>query len=181
MGIPPTGCQLIDHRAQYWPSFDEPVECFLFRFEYRLGSAQFSNIGIVGPLTHAFSADLSDLSLDDMYAAFAGWQAEHDEIYESACEDLNEAQRIDAARLERRLTDSGFESIEPIQLGSFFGERVLVARAQRSGNAGHVSVDARELLWHPHGDKLRPLGPEEVWSIHKGRKLLRMFNPESSQ
>jgi hypothetical protein len=33
-GLPPTSCELFDHRRQHWPGFDEEVDCFLFRFQY---------------------------------------------------------------------------------------------------------------------------------------------------
>ena len=33
-GVPPTSCELFDHRQQHWPGFDEPVDCYLFQFQY---------------------------------------------------------------------------------------------------------------------------------------------------
>nr|MCU0873921.1 HEAT repeat domain-containing protein [Pirellulaceae bacterium] len=57
MGVPPSRCELVDTRQQAWPGYDDPVECFLFRFVYAFKDAEFSNIGIAGPLTHAFAAD----------------------------------------------------------------------------------------------------------------------------
>src|SRR5439155_25590943 len=71
-GVPPTSCELVDRRRLHWPGFDDPVECFLFRFQYALtiegeGERSFSNIGIAGPVAHAFIADLGDLSPDDIY------------------------------------------------------------------------------------------------------------------
>jgi hypothetical protein len=85
-GVPPTTCELFDHRMQPWPGFSEPVNCYLFQFQYVLtlpeGERSYSNIGIAGPLVHAFVADLGDLPPDDIYAAFAGWQAQHEEIRE---------------------------------------------------------------------------------------------------
>lgn len=175
-GFPPQECELVDSRTQYWPGFDEPVECFLFRFVYELGETRFSNVGIAGPLSHAFLADLADLSPDDIYAAFAGWQAEHDEIRETEVELLSAAQQPDVARLERRLRDTGYSAIVPRTLGSFFGERVLVAEARWEGAEGIAVADSTETMWRPRSPSRRPLGTNEVYCIYKGRRLLRTFN-----
>jgi hypothetical protein len=176
-GLPPTDCELVDCREQYWPGYDEPVECFLFRFGYRFGENAYSNIGIAGPLACAFTADLADLAPNDIYAAFAGWQAEHDEIYEVPVEQLGEIQRVEVARLERRLKDAGYRSVTPLMLGSFFGGKVLIAVAARDGTPGLAVADANESFWYPTRQSGRSLGPAEVYSIYKGRKLLRAFNP----
>ncbi len=99
-GLPPTRLETIDRRTLYWPGCDEPVDCFLFRYFYELAGSQFANIAIGGPLSHTFAADLCDVSIDDIYAAFAGWDVEHDEIHEIPAADLNDAQarRIESAR-----------------------------------------------------------------------------------
>jgi hypothetical protein len=168
MGLPPGKCELIDRRTQYWPGYDDPVDCFLFHFAYRLGGAVYSNVGIVGPLTHAMTADLADLPPDDIYAAFAGWQAEHEEIFEVAPDRLTGALSRDVDHLERRLREAGFESIQPVTVGSFFGDTVLVAAAQREGVPGFVVVDSEEIDWRPTAQRARPLGADEVYAIYKG-------------
>ena len=92
MGIPPTECRLLDHRTLYWPGYEEPRDCYLFQFTYHATrgneSLSYSNVGIAGPLAHAFAADLLSLDLDDIYAAYAGWQAEHAEIRQQPYEAL---------------------------------------------------------------------------------------------
>jgi hypothetical protein len=177
MGIPPGKCELIDRRSQYWPGYDDPVECFLFHFSYRLASAVYSNVGIVGPLTHALTADLADLPPDEIYAAFAGWQAEHEELFEVDAGRLTSTGEREAERLVRRLSDAGYQSIEPVKLGYFFGDRVLVAAAQRGGVPGYTVVDSNDIDWRPTAPRPRPRGPDEVYCIYKGRKLLKAFNP----
>jgi len=176
-GLPPTSCELIDTREQYWPGYNDPVECFLFRYTYEIGEATFSNIGIAGPLVHAFTADLADLSPDDIYAIYAGWQAEHEDIRETDVQALSEFQRREVSRLERRLHDAGYASIEPQIVGSFFGEKVLVVAARRDGVPGHAVIDSNDIYWHPQVPTPRPLGPSEIYCIYKGKKLLRTFNP----
>lgn len=176
-GIPPTSMELVDQREQYWPSFNDPVECFLFRFQYELGGGIYANIGIAGPLEHAFAADLADLPPDDIYAAFAGWQAQHEEIREQDVQSLTDIQRVEVTRLERRLQDYGFEEIVPRTLASFFGERVLIATAIYEGHAGNALVTSGgEITWLARGAASRPLGPAEAYCIFKGRRLLRTFN-----
>jgi hypothetical protein len=177
LGLPPGQCELIDRRTQHWPGYDEPVECFLFHFTYRLGGAVYSNVGIVGPLTHAFTADLADLPPDDIYAAYAGWQAEHEDIYEVDADRLSPAAGREAERLVRRLHDASYQEIEPVMLGFFFDDYALVARAARDGVTGYAVVDAEEIDWRPSAVRRRPLGPDEVYCIYKGRKFLKAFNP----
>ena len=62
MGFAPTSMELVDQRELYWPSYEDPIASFLFSFEYGSGENAFRNIGISGPLTHAFTADLKVLS-----------------------------------------------------------------------------------------------------------------------
>ena len=176
MGIPPSQLELVDAREQYWPSYDEPLDCYLFRFTYQVGEAQFSNVGIAGPITHAFGADLQDLPPDDIYAAFAGWQAEHEDIYEQDVTHLNESQRVDVAKLERRLRDDHFDAIQPTTLAMFLGDKVLAARATREGHAGIAITDGQESLWFASRNPERPIRAAEALCIYKGRRLLRSFN-----
>ncbi len=175
-GIPPAKIELVDRRTQYWPSYDEPVCCYLFRYTYEIGGLQFSNLGIAGPLTHSFAADVADLAPDDIYAAFAGWQAVHAEIYEIDFDRAGDGAHSDLARLKRRLHDDGLEEIRPLKLAVFFGQRVLVAEARRNAAGGLAVADATDVFWYPRGQTRRPLGPEEVYCIYKGKKLLRQFN-----
>jgi hypothetical protein len=176
MGVPPSRCELVDSRQQAWPGYDEPVDCFLFRFVYEFGAAQFSNIGIAGPVTHAFAADLADLPPDDIYAAFAGWQAEHEDVYQLPVDELSDPQRVDVLRLERRLRDEGYDAIQPHALGFFFGDKALVATATYQGQPGVAVADQLHCLWWPHRGSPRPIDPEAAYCIYKGRKLLRAFN-----
>jgi hypothetical protein len=176
IGIPPAACELVDRRELFWPGFEEPVECFLLRYTYRLGDREFSNIGIVGPLTHALAADLQDLPVDDIYACFAGWQAEHEEIVEHDVSRLAPAQRVEVDRLQRKAHDRGFDSIQPLKLARFFGEKVLVATANREGHPGVIVVDQSDVHWYHATATSRPYGPVEAYNIFKGRRLLRSFN-----
>jgi hypothetical protein len=177
-GIPPTSLELFDEREMYWPSFNDPVECFLFRFQYDLGGGLYANIGISGPLEHAMSGDLNDLPPDDIYAAFAGWHVQHEELREFDVSLLNETERVDVARLERRLRDAGYDAIAPHTLALFFGERVLIAQAVFDGRAGYAIVTSGgEIAWFARIATARPLSAQEVYCIFKGRRLLRTFNP----
>ncbi len=177
VGIPPTTMELVECDQLYWPSFDEPVECYLFRFTYQFEQGEFSNIGIAGPLTHAFGADLGDLPPDDIYAAFAGWQAEHEDIYEIPAQQFTEGLRVEVSRFERRLHDAGFGHVQPVLLGSFFGDLYLIAAATQDGQPGIGLADSDDAFWWPSRPGQRSLGAFEISCIYKGRKLLRSFNP----
>jgi hypothetical protein len=180
-GVPPTSCELFDHRRQHWPGFDDPVDCFLFQFQYVVtveeGEEQsFSNIGIAGPLVHAFVADLRDLPPEDIYAAFAGWHAQHADIREHDVARLSKSEQLEVERLKRRLHDAGYREIEPQRMGYFFGQKALVVTAQRQTVAGIAVADFTDILFFPQHNTKRPLGPDEAYSIYKGRKLLKAFN-----
>jgi hypothetical protein len=179
-GVPPTSCELFEQRRQHWPGFDQPVDCFLFQFQYVVssddGEKSFSNIGMAGPLVHAFVADLADLPAEDIYAAFAGWHAQHEDIREFDVARLSKSEQLEVERLKRRIHDAGYESIEPQRMGYFFGEKALVATAQRDGIAGVAVADFHDVHWFPQRSSRRPIGIEEGYSIYKGRKLLKAFN-----
>jgi hypothetical protein len=180
-GLPPTSCELFDHRRQQWPGFDEPVDCFLFRFQYTVTTEggleqSFSNMGIAGPLVHAFVAEMGDLPPEDIYAAFAGWHAQHEDIREFDVARLSKSEQLEVERLKRRLHDEGYAAIQPQKMGYFFGEKALVALAERQGVGGVAVADFKDTLFFPQRHSRRPLGVEEAYSIYKGRKLLKAFN-----
>ena len=179
-GVPPAACELYDQRRWRWPGFDEPVDCFLFRFQYAVTLADqersFSNIGIAGPVTHAVLADLSDLPPDDIYALFAGWQAQHEEIREFEVARLARTEQLEVARLARRLNDAGYAQIEPQRLGYFFGDKALVASARHQGVPGVAVADFQEIAFFPERHSQRPIGASEAYWIYKGRRLLAAFN-----
>jgi hypothetical protein len=172
-GIPPATIELFDEREQFWPGFTEPVECFLFRFTYAVtiegeGERSFSNIGIAGPLTHAFLADLTDLPPDDIYAAFAGWQAVHEDIREFDVARLSTSEQLEAQRLVRRLHDAGYTAIEPQRMGYFFGEKALVALARHGGLAGVAVVDFKRSRSFPTATRSARSAPPSVTRSTKG-------------
>jgi hypothetical protein len=180
-GVPPTSCELFDSRRQHWPGYDQPIDCFLFQFQYVVtteaaGEQSFSNLGIAGPLVHAFVADLSDLPPEEIYAAFAGWHAQHADIREFDVARLSKSEQLEVQRLKRRLHDEGFREIEPQKLGYFFGEKALVATAEKESVAGVAVLDFRDTLFFPQRNTRRPVGVDEAYSIYKGRKLLKAFN-----
>jgi hypothetical protein len=177
LGFPPTSLEMVDERNQYWPGFDELVDCFLFRFHYQFGDAEYANIAIVGPMTHSFSANLDGIPHSDIYAAFAGWQAQHEDIYEVDLADWDEGLVSEADRLERFLHDAGYDAIQMIRLGFFLGEKALVARATKGGQSCIAVADVHDVFSYRLDPGPRAIGANEAYSIYKGRKLLRTFNP----
>ncbi len=176
IGVPPVGCDWIESRCLYWPGFEEAVDCHLFRFTYVFGDMQFTNVGIAGPVCYAFGCDLSELPTDDMFAAFAGWHAEHEEMYEFHVSQLHQTEQVQVARLARRLHDEGYQQIQPHKLCLFFGDWVLVAPAVLDDQTGVAVVDDVQTTWIAQGDSDRPPGPDQAYCIYKGRRLLGHFN-----
>jgi len=175
-GISPHEMELFDARTQYWPSFEEPRDCYLFRYTYILPTGQLSNIGIAGPLTCSFNSDLANLPPDDIYAVFAGWQAEHDDIFEVPEALLNRDQRRETDRLIRSLQERECEVKQIMALTFFLGEIALLATIEHERKRLHAVTDGIELLCFPASDHPTALTPDLVLSIYRGRKLLRTFN-----
>ena len=174
MGIPPTVCDLVDSRTQFWPGYESPVHCFLFRFTYQLGNSRYSNIAIAGPLTHAFAANLCGLPVEDVYAGFAGWDVDHEEIFEVEIDAEAPTGRV--SEYLTQIQREGYETLVPSLLGFFLGDQILVAQATRDGEPGYVLLDNDHVYWRPQGDANLRLPAVDVYGIHKGHKVLRAFN-----
>jgi hypothetical protein len=174
-GIGPQTIEVLDERSQYWPGYTEPVACFLLRYAYATPQGELGGIGIVGPLIHAAGHSTDDLSIDDFYALFAGYDAEHETIQEMPFAESrpDEQQMIETLLAELR---GEFAELKPLFLGRFFGEYHIVSTAMRAGSPGTVVLDSGEPHWYPAGNPRRPITIAEAYQIHKGRKLLRTFN-----
>jgi len=179
-GLPPTDLEPFDHRRLAWPGYDEPVECYLFRYEYRLGGEQLASVGLVGPTTAAVRADLQDLSPADIYAMYAGADLQHPEVDVAPAEALDANEQGEWQGVRERILEWGCESVELVKRGRFFGEVHWVAVAWRQSKPGIAIVDGEEIQWHPLLGGRWPLGPDEIYHRHTGRKLMRVFNPSST-
>lgn len=180
MGVPPTGVEVVDSKRMLWPSFQDPIDVFLVRFEYNFGDRIYSNVAVAGPVTFAMSADVADFSMSDIYAIYAGWHVEHPEIFSVAAEHLNDAQIRLMKTLEKHLDHLGYESIKPCLLGVFLDEKAGVFLAIRDGKQCAVATDGLETIDHPVSGRLRPITPGDLFNLYKGRKMLRTFNPLDS-
>ena len=177
MSVPPTAIEVIDSRRLMWPSFNDPVDVFLIRFEYNFGERSYSNVGIAGPVAFAFSADVADLPVDDIYSIYAGWHAEHPEIFTIPADQFNEAQTRAMEPMTQHLQHLGYEAIKPALLGFFLDEQAGIFYARRDHTDCVVVTDGLETVDHPVAGRLRPLSPEDIFNLFKGRKMLRTFNP----
>ena len=180
MGLAPSKLELVDQREYYWPSYEHPLQCYLFRFTYGSGDKTFTNIGICGPLTHAFAADIQPLSVDDMYAAFAGWQTVHNDIFQMTVPQAQKNFSNDFRRLERSLKSLDAESVEIESVGSFFGDLVLIASATQDGQPGTLIVETNSIEWIAAGNPNAPIDGQLAYSIWQGRQLLASFNRSES-
>ena len=176
MGVPPTAVEVIDTRRLLWPSFQDPVDVFLVRYEYNFGDRVYSNVGITGPTTFSMSADVANLPLDDIYAIYAGWHAEHPEIFSVASDQFNEAQLRVMEQFQRHLERLGYQETKPALLGFFLEEQAGVFLAHRDATECVVITDGLETIDQPISGRLRPLTPEDLFNLYKGRKMLRTFN-----
>ncbi len=175
MGLPPTRMELIEQRTLPWPGFEAPQECFLFRFGYGMQESEFSNVGFAGPVPKAFSQDLANLSTDDAFAIFAGWDIEHPDIYETPANRLATGDETTIAHWIEQLQLDRFEKVEPIFVANFFEQLVLVGYGERSGRSQPIAFDGKELVAIPS------LAPNHdslalTYYLWRGREFFRTFH-----
>ncbi|MEL7267377.1 MAG: HEAT repeat domain-containing protein [Planctomycetota bacterium] len=181
MAVPPTSIEVVDMKRMLWPGYSDPVDCFLVRFEYDLGprhatSTVYSNIGIAGPVTHAFAADMGDLPMDDIYAAYAGWTAEHPDIFTVAIDQMQSSHRRLLAPIDDHLRREGYENVVPAGIGFLLDEHAGLFSAHRNDVNCVVASDGFETVDFAIEGRHRPLTPTDAWNIFMGRKMLRTFN-----
>jgi hypothetical protein len=179
MGMPPSTVEVVDTRRMLWPGFHDPVDLYLVRFEYNFGERNYSNVGIAGPVTFAMSADVADLPMDDIYAIYAGWHAEHPGIVSVPTDQFNDTQSRVMGSYQQHLGRLGYEAVEPALLGFFLDEQAGVFMAQRDGTRCVVVTDGLETVDQPVSGRMRPLSAEDLFNLYKGRKMLRTFNSSS--
>jgi len=177
MGVPPTHVETIDQRHQFWPGFEQPIDCLLVRFHYDMGTKSYSNIGITGPVTFALANNVADLPVDDIYAIYAGWQAEHNDIFAIAAQHINPTQRRLVNDLATHVNRCGYESPAVELFGVFLDEHVAVFKATRDEKPCLVITDGLESIHLRLTGLPRDLGAADLWNLYKGRKMLRSFNP----
>lgn len=176
MGVPPTSVKVAETRRLLWPSFENPVDVTLVRFEYNMGDRCYSNIGLTGPATYTMSCDLADLPMDDIFAIYAGWHAEHPDIFTIGADGFNEAQHRVMDTFSQHLEHLGYEDIKSQRLGIFLDEHAGVFTATREGTACVVATDGLETIDQPTAGRSRPLTADDIFNLYKGRKMIRTFN-----
>lgn len=177
-GTAPSECLPWKNWTLYWPGFEEPIACYLFRFAYDMTNGRYENIGLAGPIAHAFAADLTTLPHNDTFAAFAGWHVEHPELFKVEIDRLAPHQHQQCAQLMQLAAGNEFDNLAPCVLVNFFDECYLVATASRRGKNGFAVIEPQrtEWIWAPTGP--RPIRIEEAYYISVGRRLLSSFNPD---
>ncbi len=186
MGIAPSRIALVDNREMYWPGYEHPVQCFLFKYGYGLEERPYENIAICGPMTHAFPADLTHLSHEDIYALFAGWQTVHEEIFQMPPERAADAFPGKWSTLTaglRRQEEDPAERVSEANIefaGRFFGRLALAASCKHSiEGRGTMIVDEDQHWFFPAGSPTSPIDARLAFAIWQGRQLLSTFNPAS--
>jgi hypothetical protein len=180
LSLPPHVIAKLDSRRLRWPGYDEPVDCYLFRYEYQFPRGVLRGVGIAGPLLGALATDVSHLPPEDIYAIYAGRDAEHGQMSETKAESFSSDQTEQAEAARRDLEEIGYEEVRVLKLGEFFGDTAAVASAQLAGDEGLVISAGDHVQWFP-GQAAQPnLGADEVYWLFKGRALLSAFNPPES-
>jgi hypothetical protein len=177
LGLPPHAIARLDSRRLRWPGYDEPVDCYLFRYEYHFPRGVLRGVGIAGPRLDALAADLTHLPPEDIYALYAGRDAEHGEMSETEAGHFSPDQQEQAEAARRDLEEIGYEEVRVLKLGKFFGDAVAVASAQLAGDEGLVISAGDQVQWFPREAGKPALGADEIYWLFKGRALLAAFNP----
>lgn len=175
VGVAPGQIELVEARELYWPSYEHPVLCYLFRFRYSGPESAYENFGLVGPLVHVFAEDLHWLELDDLFAAFAGWQAEHPEIYELAGPAAEQAHPELVQRTLKLLRERNFHELNLELVGHFFGEWIAVVAAQTDNSSGFALVNNSTIHWFGNHEE-QPVSASFAYMIYRGRRMLQAFN-----
>jgi len=175
-GLAPHEIELIDHRVQHWPGYDDPQDCFLFAYAYHLPGGALQGVGIAGPVVHAFSTDLSDLEVADIYAMYAGWHASHTSDEDVAAENFSASDHHRADEAAAELESIGYDNVRIERLGRFLGEEVAVAAAQVAGESGVVISCGDRLQWFADTQQKLRLRPDELYCLFKGQAMLAAFN-----
>ena len=181
MGLAPSRIEFLDSQEIYWPGYEHPVQCYLFRYEYGSGPQTHSNIGICGPMTHAFPADLQHLPTELVYAAFAGWQTVHDEIFQVPIARAQSLFPNQWRSLCGDLNAEAFDQAEPKMAASFFGQLVMIADVQRDGQQGTAILDGQGMEWFEIGNPQAPIDWQMAYTIWRGHQLLKGFNPQDTR
>ena len=128
-------------------------------------------------MTHAFPADLRGLDHEDMYAAFAGWQTVHEEIFITTIDRAKAAAPNEISVLENKLATVEDGVVEKVEfVGNFFGQWILLAVGESEGSQATLVVDDDGEYWIGCGNASAPIDAETAWCIAQGRKLLAHFN-----
>lgn len=180
MGLAPSSIEFLESRELIWPGYEHPIQCYLFQYTFGAGEQAHSNIGICGPMTHAFAADLRHLGHDDIFAMFAGWQTVHEEIFQMSIAQAESAFSNEWRRLTGDLKAMYFEATEMRMVGSFFGDLVLISDATREKETGTAIVDSRTTSWYSHGNPDAAVDWQLAYAIWRGHQLLNSFNESES-
>lgn len=183
LGAAPSRIWLLEERPLAWPGFDEPQNCFLFGFEYAFARGALAGVGLAGPLTLGLPGAWDDLTPDDLFGYFAGWQTEHPEIRHWTADELGPRWTAHEARLAARLAgqETNYAGVRLELVGQFFDQLVWVAAAEREAEPGILVVDEHATYWWASRAESRRLGPLEAYWIYQGRQILSTFNrPPSS-
>ena len=177
VGLAPSRMELVEFRELNWPSFEHPVGVYLFRYYYGTGPDATSNIGIVGPMVHAFERDIGAMSLEDVLAAFAGWQAVHDDIYEVSLAEFRAQYPQLITQRERLLAGCEFEDVQWLFAGSMMGEWILVGAACLAGERGFIMLDEYRVTWFA-ADADPEMTGQWAYMVYRGRRMLQAFNDD---
>lgn len=177
VGLAPSRLELVEFRELNWPSYEHPVGVYLFRYYYGAGPDATNNIGIVGPMVHAFERDIGALSIEDVLAAFAGWQAVHEDIFEVSIAELRERHPQLIATRECLLAGKEFDDVQWLFAGSMMGEWILVGAARLANERGFIMLDEQRVTWFASGTDQEMTG-EWAYMVYRGRRMLQAFNDD---
>lgn len=170
MGIAPARMELLDQRTLSWPGFEQPQDCFLFRFEYDMQDSVFSNVGFSGPMTHSFADDLANIAMDDAYAMFAGWDIDHPDVFEVPPGNLLPPQLALVNQWTKDLAGR-LDEIELILFGVFCDHSAMLARGKSGTDSRIFAYDGERTVFEPF-PTAKGANPTLTYLLWRGRVFL---------
>jgi hypothetical protein len=122
-------------------------------------------------MSHTFSDDLANISMDDAFAIFAGYDIDHPDVYELPSGGLLQSHRTLVNQWLESLQDR-FDSIELFLFGVFFEHSAILARG-KSGNETRVFVFDGEKIQYEPFPKTGQSDPKLTYLLWRGRLFLQ--------
>ena len=181
-GIAPAAWELVDHRATRLARVRRAADLLPVSVHLSLlGRLTYTNLAVVGPFAHALMPDLTVFPLDDVYAVYAGWHVEHDELQRSRTRFVEPGSR--PQEVERLVGGAGRSRATRRSNRCSGGSFSAHGCSSRTATRQARTRDRRGSPWAATTGFHRAIrsarsSADLAYCLFVGRQLLRRFNPD---